>query len=220
MAGICVFVFILLDTWREICYNTCMKDVNLVIGNNIKELRKANKLTQYELASRLNYSNKAISRWESGEVVPDIQTLNKLCEIFNIPLAKIFDENITTKKIRRTYKLQIGNKLTISLLAVLLVWFASTIAFVYIGLNTGRYIWQVFVWSIPASCVVGIVFNSIWGKASFNFILISILCWTSLTCVYLLFYDYHIWPIFLIGIPMQVGIVLWSNISSNNQKKQ
>ena len=54
-----------------------MKDINLVIGTNIKELRKANKLTQYELAEKLNYSNKAISRWESGEVIPDVLTLNK-----------------------------------------------------------------------------------------------------------------------------------------------
>ena len=197
-----------------------MKDVNLVIGNNIKELRKANKLTQYELAEKLNYSNKAISRWESGEVIPDVQTLNKLCEIFNIPLSSIFEENVTKQKIKRNYKLQIGNKLAITLLSILLVWFIATIAFVYIGLNSGNYIWQFFVWAVPASCIVGIVFNSIWGKKMFNFILISILCWTSLTCVYLFFIEYHIWPIFLIGIPMQVGIILWSNITSNYEKSK
>ena len=197
-----------------------MKDVNLVIGNNIRELRKANKLTQYELAEKLNYSNKAISRWESGEVVPDVFTLNKLCEIFNIPLAKIFEENVSKQKIKHLYRLQIGNKLAISLLSVLLVWFISTIAFVYLGLNTGNYYWQLFAWSVPCSCVVGIVFNSIWGKKMFNFILISILCWSGLTCTYIMFLNYHIWPIFLIGIPMQVGIVLWSNITNNNQKSK
>ena len=196
-----------------------MKDVNLVIANNIKELRKANKLTQFELSEKLNYSNKAISRWESGEVIPDVQTLNRLCEIFNIPLSKIFEENISKQKIKRTYKLQMGNKLTISLLAVLMVWFIATIAFVYSGIITNTYFWQIFIWSIPVSCIVGIVFNSIWGKKMFNFVLISILVWSSLACLYIMLISYNIWPIFLIGIPMQIGIILWSNITSNNVRK-
>ena len=61
-----------------------MENINQVVGNNIKTLRKANNMTQFELAEKLNYSNKAISRWESGEIVPDVATLNKICEIFCI----------------------------------------------------------------------------------------------------------------------------------------
>ena len=76
-----------------------MENLNLIIGNNIKDLRKANGLTQEELAKKLNYSNKAISRWESGEVVPDVETLNRLCEIFNIPIANIFEEKVTQTKV-------------------------------------------------------------------------------------------------------------------------
>ena len=83
-----------------------MENLNIVIGTNIKELRKANKLTQFELAEKLNYSNKAISRWESGEVIPDVMTLNRICEIFNIPLSQIFETNVTTKKVRKNYQFQ------------------------------------------------------------------------------------------------------------------
>ena len=132
-----------------------MKDINLVIGTNIKELRKANKLTQYELAEKLNYSNKAISRWESGEVIPDVLTLNKICEIFKIPLSQIFEENVTNTKVKKYYKMQIGNKLAISLLSVLFIWLAATTTFVCLNITNGITLWQIFVWAIPLSCIVG-----------------------------------------------------------------
>lgn len=195
-----------------------MENINLVIGTNIKELRKANKLTQSELAEKLNYSNKAISRWESGEVIPDVITLNKICEVFNIPLSQIFETNVTEKKVRRNYKLQIGNKLAISLLAIIMVWFIATIGFVYAKIIFDINFWKIFIYAVPTSAVIGIIFNSIWGNKTLNFILISILIWTCLASVFIALINYQIWPIFLVGIPMQIAVILWSNITST--KKQ
>lgn len=197
-----------------------MKDINLIIGANIKELRKANKLTQFELAEKLNYSNKAISRWESGEVIPDVLTLNRLCEIFNIPLSQIFEENVTTKKVKKSYKLQMGNKLAISLLAIVAVWFIAVSFFVFCQASYNKIVWQLFVLAIPISCIVAIIFNSIWGKLMFNYLFITILNWSSLACVYIALAKYNIWVIFLVGIPIQIGIILWSNITRNNLKNK
>ena len=197
-----------------------MENINNVVGDNIKSLRKANNMTQFELAEKLNYSNKAISRWESGEIVPDVLTLNKICEIFNVPISKMFEENISTKKMSKTYKFQIGNKLAISLLAVLLVVLIATIIFVYSEIIFNKYYWQIFLWAIPAMCIVGIVFNSIWGKKMFNYVLISILIWSILLCIYIALIKYNIWSIFIIGIPMQIAVILWSNITLNNQHKK
>ena len=189
-----------------------MENLNLIIGNNIKTLRKANKLTQFELSEKLNYSNKAISRWESGEVIPDVETLNKICEIFNIPLAQIFDENLTLDKATKKYKAEMVNKLAITLLSMLLIWFIATISFVYIGLITTYYYWQFFVGAVPATCIVGIVFNSIWGKRAYNLIFITVFIWSLLTFLYILFLPYNIWPIFIIGVPLQIGAVLGTKI--------
>ena len=193
-----------------------MKNLNEVISNNIKELRKANKLTQYELAEKLNYSNKAISRWESGEVIPDVSTLNRLCEIFNIPLSRIFEENINIKKVKKYYKMQIGNKLAISLLAVLVVWLAATIVFVGFNITHNANYWQLFVWAIPCSCIVGVIFNSIWGKTMFNFLILSLLNWSTILAIYLTIQQYDLWVMFIVCLPIQVGILLWSNITKNN----
>ena len=189
-----------------------MENINLVIGNNIKELRKIHKLTQNDLAEKLNYSNKAISRWESGEIIPDVMTLNKICDIFQIPITQIFETNLTKKQITKQYKFQMGNKLAISLLAVLMVWFAATITYVYSVITFGDNLWQAFIWAVPISCIVGIVFNSIWGKKIINFIIISILNWSILACIYLSFLQYNLWLIFIIGVPVQIGVVLWFNI--------
>ena len=208
-------------TFYENCViNYSMKDINLIIGTNIKELRKANKLTQYELAEKLNYSNKAISRWESGEVIPDVLTLNKLCEIFNIPITQIFEENVTTKKVKRNYKLQIGNKLAISLLSVVSVWLIAIILFVNFQIISNINLWQIFVWSVPLSCIVGIIFNSIWGKPMFNYLIITVLNWSFFASLYLTLLKYNIWMLFIIAIPIQIGIILWSNITRNNLKNK
>lgn len=189
-----------------------MENINLVIGNNIKELRKIHKLTQNDLAEKLNYSNKAVSRWESGEIIPDVSTLNKICDIFQIPITQIFETQLTEKKITKQYKFQMSNKLAISLLAVLMVWLTATITYVYSVITFGDNLWQTFLWAVPVSCIVGIVFNSIWGKKIINFIIISILVWSILACIYLTFLEYNLWLIFIIGVPVQIGVVLWFNI--------
>lgn len=197
-----------------------MKDINLVIGNNIKELRKINKMTQNDLAEKLNYSNKAVSRWESGEVIPDVQTLNNICEVFEIPIENIFKEQLPTEKVKKEYKFRMGNKMAITLLSVLLVWLIATVTYVYSRITFNDNLWQVFIWAIPLSCIISIVFNSIWGRKFFNFVLISILIWSTLTSIYLQFIEYNMWLIFFIGIPMQIGVILWSNIHKHHKDKE
>ena len=197
-----------------------MKDINLIIGNNIKELRKINKMTQSDLAEKLNYSNKAVSRWESGEVIPDVQTLNNICEIFEVPIESIFKEQLPTEKVKKEYKFRMGNKMAISLLAVMMIWLIATVIFVYSRITFDDNLWQVFLWAIPLSCIIGIVFNSIWGRKFFNFVLISILIWSTLACIYLQFIKYNMWLIFIIGIPTQIGVILWSNIHRHPKKDE
>ena len=56
-----------------------MENIKETIAKNLVELRKSHKLTQSALAEKLNYSDKAISRWEHAETLPDIETLCKVC---------------------------------------------------------------------------------------------------------------------------------------------
>ena len=59
------------------------------IGSNIAAYRKQAGLTQAGLAEKLNYSDKAVSKWERGESVPDVMTLVQLAELFRIPVGEL-----------------------------------------------------------------------------------------------------------------------------------
>ena len=54
------------------------------IGANIVSYRKRYGLTQVGLAEKLNYSDKAVSKWERGESMPDVLTLVQLAELFDV----------------------------------------------------------------------------------------------------------------------------------------
>ena len=64
-----------------------MKNLRDIIPKNLIYLRKQHKFTQIDLAKKINYSDKAVSRWEKGEVLPDVEVLQKVCEVYDIPIA-------------------------------------------------------------------------------------------------------------------------------------
>ena len=62
------------------------------IGTNIALYRKRAGLTQAGLAEKLNYSDKAVSKWERGESVPDVLTLFMLAEQFEITINDLLTD--------------------------------------------------------------------------------------------------------------------------------
>lgn len=70
-----------------------MNELKEIISKNITNLRKAEKLTQFEFANKLNYSDKAISKWERGESVPDVITLKQIADFFNVTVDYILTEH-------------------------------------------------------------------------------------------------------------------------------
>lgn len=65
-----------------------------IISKNILTLRKKNKMTQADLAEKLNYSDKAISKWERGESLPDAEMLYNIAELFNVEIGYLFEEHL------------------------------------------------------------------------------------------------------------------------------
>lgn len=68
------------------------------IGNKIAEARKKIKLSQAELAQQVSISPQAVGKWERGESMPDISTLNRLAEIFGVDLNHFSDNFQTVEK--------------------------------------------------------------------------------------------------------------------------
>src|SRR5574344_886564 len=141
-----------------------MDELRTTIVKNLSELRKKRGLTQAELAEQLNYSDKAISKWEHGDAMPSIENLIVICKFYNITLDQLTTEGIENIKVVDEDKQNKNNKIIITALSFFTVWTLATIIYVAIIILYSTYYWNAFVWAIPASLIDLIVFNSIWGK--------------------------------------------------------
>ena len=68
------------------------------IGKFIQEKRKEKKLTQSELAEKLNITDRAISKWENGICLPDASTMPELCNLLNITINDLFSGEVVNMK--------------------------------------------------------------------------------------------------------------------------
>lgn len=191
-------------------------NIRQLIGINISELRKSKKMTQADLASQLNYSDKAISRWEKGDTLPDIDVLLRICDIFGVQFEYLITNNVDKEKYKKIEKADNGSRITIVMLAVTLVWLAATIIYVYAGLMGTKW-WQVFIWAVPAMALMLEIFNRTWGKKFYSLFTLTLLNWGLLTALYIQFLSYNLWLLFILGAPIQVCIFLWYNIKLSSK---
>lgn len=199
-----------------------MIDYKRIIANNITELRKAVPYTQAELAQKLNYSDKAVSKWERGESIPDVVVLKQIADLFGVTVDYLLEDVHPLKSTMQNMPRQLKkNRALITGLACMLVFLIATVGFVILSLTTQiTRLWLLYIYAIPICAVLLIVFNSVWGKKKRNFFFISLLMWGLLLSVYLTIGIYSNWLIFVMGIPGQVIIVMWSGIKARLLNKK
>lgn len=193
------------------------------IGINIVSYRKRQGLTQAGLAEKLNYSDKAVSKWERGESAPDVLTLMQLAELFDVTvndllvdpnalpeeLGKV--ERVMEKAVAKTLKRKADKRIILGL-STILVWFVALLLFVVISSLDIPKSWVAFIYAIPANAIVLLSLRSAWKDFRWNRALISAIMWGSLLSLHislLLFLNLNIWKLFLLGIPGQAAILLW-----------
>ena len=76
-----------------------MNDLKRIIANNITNLRKSKNLTQLEFAKELNYSDKAISKWERAESIPDVVVLKQIADFFGVTIDYLLNEHLADEKL-------------------------------------------------------------------------------------------------------------------------
>lgn len=204
-----------------------MEELKMIIAGNISQLRRNAGITQLELAEKLNYSDKAVSKWERGESVPDVVTLKAVADFFSVSVDYLLRaDHPVEAEIKREYtKRQKRNHNLITVMACVLVWLIA--AFVYTSTDVAlgsqdKPLWLAFVYAVPVTTIVLLILNSIWGKARWNFVIISVLIWTVLACVYissLVFFHYNMWLVFIIGVPAQIIVGLWSGLRFGKKER-
>ena len=200
-----------------------MEEIKFVIANNIAELRKAHKLTQLELAEKLNYSDKAISKWERGDAIPDVTVLKEIADLFGVTLDYLVSSDHEETEIPRQSVRKIRNRGLITGMSILLVWFVATFCFSTVDF-ADRSIslhWLSFVWAVPVSMIVWLIFNTLWFNKKRNFLIISLLVWTAVAALFftLLPFGLYFWQSFILGIPAQIIILMWSGLRIKRKKK-
>ena len=128
----------------------------MVIANNISELRKIHGYTQFELAEKLNYSDKSISKWERGDSIPDIAVLKEIADLFGVSLDYLVEsEHKIKNEPKQKIKVKMQNHGFITGICIILVWLIATITYVMIDITTKNISghWLSFVYAIPVSMI-------------------------------------------------------------------
>ena len=190
-----------------------MEDLKQTVARNIAALRRESGMTQIELAQALSYSDKAVSKWERGESIPDVSVLKEIASIFSVSVDYLLEaeHDQPAAEMSRREK---HNRAFITGMCILLVWMIATLFFI---LPLSSFPWMPFVYAVPASMILWLVFNSVWFNPRKNFLIVSLLMWTVLGAVYLslrVFGGVNFWLIFTLGIPGQAIILLWSRIKA------
>ena len=188
-----------------------MNDIKQVIAKNLISLRKKHHLTQNELAEKLNYSDNAISRWEHAEVTPSIETLEQIAIIYNVPLSSLIEDN-AVKTAQINDKRQLVNKLAGVLITASFVWFLATIIFVVARLAWDYTFWQVYLWAMPIVAIVMMPIHHYWGRHIYKYTILTIFVWTLLLAIFVqcLKLSSWMWVIFILGVPIQIGLSIWA----------
>jgi transcriptional regulator with XRE-family HTH domain len=202
-----------------------MEDIKIIIARNLADLRRRRGMTQLELAERLNYSDKAVSKWERGESIPDITVLKNIADMFEVtvdylitaehpepvPAPTPAEETVTARP-----KRSLRNRGFITGMCVVLVWLIATLLFVILdsAMNITYAPLMPFIFAVPVSMIVWLILNSIWFNRRRNFLIISLLMWSVLISVYvsILLGGHNLWLLFALGLPGQVIILMWSGI--------
>lgn len=178
-------------------------------ARNLAYYRKALGLTQIELAEKLNYSDKSISKWERGDGLPDLAVTVQIAEIFGLSV-----NDLVAEKPRRRL-MTTRNKIIITLLSMGVAWLVATVLFFLCEIIFPEVSvwWLFYIYAIPISAVVGIVFSCIWWKKIHIFAAISTLIWSVALCVMLTVSVTASVPkislIFIVAAVVQILAVLW-----------
>lgn len=202
-----------------------MEDIKPIIAKNITALRQNAKLTQIELAERLNYSDKAVSKWERAESIPDITVLKTIADMFDVPLDYLVRDNSQLPVVQEEPEqlpVRKRNRKVITILSILLVWMVAAVIFVTLDmleLGTWLHLFA-FAYAVPVSLIVWLVMNSIWFTRRRNYLIISLLMWTTLGCTVLLLYllGINFWKMVILGVLGQIIIATWSKIQYTKKK--
>ena len=191
-----------------------MEDLKPIIARNISALRQAAGMTQMELAEALHYSDKAVSKWERGESVPDISVLKQVADLFGVTVDRLITEGKPAGSTSRVRGIRRQTSQLITAISLLGVAALAMVLFIIF-----RH-WLVFTWALPAAAVLWLVLNTIWFDRRRNYLIISCIMWTLLLNLCLTFHAFAspVWELMAVGLVGQAIIWLASRFGRKEEQ--
>lgn len=203
-----------------------MEKLESIIATNLIYLRRRAKLTQLEFGEKFNYSDKTVSKWELGTVIPSVETLKQIADFYGVSLDYICTEHRSSKD----YESEKGKvvkpqeKMIFMALIATSIWFIAAVVYGvgYLRYNTinameNKY-WIAFLYAVPGTFITLAYLTQRYFKGSiWSYIFTSAFVWTLLVTVYvhLFLFNNNYWFIFLIGVPVQAIIILLRKLRKN-----
>ena len=195
-----------------------MQDVKVVFAQNLISLRKQRKLTQLELAEKINYSDKAVSKWERGESIPDVTVLMTIASLFGVTLDFLVTEHaepeIVAEQTSYAKAVKKRNRMLVAAITFFAIAALETVVFAIlqsvIG-GLGKNLLYCYVYPIPVAAIVAIVFTSLWARPSLRFWSVTLLIVSLILDAFLIPWQvagtFFPW-VFLIIIPAELVTML------------
>ncbi len=180
-------------------------DLREITAKNICALRTSRRMTQLELGEALSYSDKAISKWERGEAVPDAYVLLDLSRLFGVSVDWILSPHSEDEAVPKDGRGRRHRGIT--LLSFFGVWAVATLLFVVLAIVCEPY-WQIFVYAIPTSLIVLLVFDAIWGRPRRIFLITGGLIASIVLTAYIATLQSNLWQLFLLLPPTELLVLL------------
>ena len=180
-----------------------------MLAEKMTAYRKRAGLTQVELAEKLNYSDKSISKWERGDGMPDLLVLCKLADLYDVPLDAFLREG----PLVRSQAEQKSRNIIITLISIGLVFFIAAIGFFVCYLAKVNLRWLAFIYAVPVSMILLVVFSHKWSNLLWQALSVSGLVWTLCGAIYISFAAIggirKVAMLFLCAGVFQVLVILW-----------
>lgn len=175
------------------------------IGKNIALYRKAHKDTQASLGEKLNYTDKAVSKWERGESIPDVYVLSCIAELYGVSVGNLIGES--KPQLQTSPHLH----LYIYLLSAALVYVIATVLIVTFEIfNVPFNTWLFFLYGSTIVALLGVIFTMLWWNLWWQLGAWSALIWLSGLTVFLTVPGILVAKVFLICAALQAVVIIWT----------
>lgn len=201
-------------------YTHSMDDVRGALAANLAELRKEENLTQAEFAAQFNYSDKAVSKWERGDSLPDVVMLKTIADLYGLRVDDLLtDGGVAAARAAaagtggKQHDAYLMPKVLIAAMWVTMVWVVAVVVFLYSQFSIGKMYWMAFVWAVPVSFAVAFLFSRHWeGETTLQCVFASLFVWSTITAFYFQYLEYNIWAAFFVGVPVQIALILGAKL--------